>query len=933
MLGCSNSAYCIGDNFDVIHSLFPQDSPLPSTSAERIEFLRELLTRARKAHNLKFFGDIVIPQVGVDSALVKSNPDACYSLHACPYLKPAFVLDIGIRVFFEPISGKLTSEAAVDSFVDEFRTTTYQGLKLWEYYAFDVARELSRFDEINSGKIDVTHCVIDDVTGKNVPSEKISLSKKSPAEIAELILKTSKINPQWPRWPRYVDPQVVAAFAGDRERFRRALDDANVQLYAEYDDDTAAVMDHLRGGLKYEFLAPGGGHSVPRYFCLISPESAYTVDVLGPLDNIVAIANHGWVMNGSADIDYAGPGSKAYIRRELVPWCDTAKLRYGSKREDNPALWDYMTRYVRLMAGIFDGFRIDNCHSIPIHILRYLLAQARSVNPKLLVFAELFSSMEHKLEYVATCGLDALVREIGKASGSFEEYISALSDTCGGWYSGVPAAPQQLPQHDGAYIPAQAPVIDWAYDQTHDNQPLSELRGSQDVNALTAALAMCKTPVGSMRGVDELYQHEVNVVHERRRFDPFIYETSGKTKAGGITIPGIMSARKVYNKLHHDLDKEGYDSVRIERIPYGNHIPGLIFTRINPKTLDKVVMLTLDALHEPYEYAPLNGWFIDIYGSFVETLFFSSVKVSNTEASNAKAAQFLTGVTSELTLLESPDAAQLSPYVSVYPKEDSPDFTRLAVHKFPAGSVVCFKFTLPAHAKAAWARASELISGDAAARSLDGVSLLDMNVLMYRCPSEERDDRPDDVYGIPGYGDLVYHGLQGWMDALFYALKTPVVSADNPVVRNVSDGLWAIKNMISRIEHIEGLKKVRENYLKPLYEILEALPVSLRFRAFADAVKLLYDEAVKKCVDMMSPFVKEGSTFVKELAMGSVMFYGRVAKAPLVDPKLLPESIGDKFVPSLAAGFDHFSVGYMRSWGRDTTIALPGLLFTTGRFE
>lgn len=71
-----------------------------------------------------------------------------------------------------------------------------------------------------------------------------------------------------------------------------------------------------------------------------------------------------------------------------------------------------MLEYVRQMARQFDGFRMDNLHGSPLYVAKYLIRQARKVNPNLVVFAELFTNTDAETAaFVRQIGLDSTLLE------------------------------------------------------------------------------------------------------------------------------------------------------------------------------------------------------------------------------------------------------------------------------------------------------------------------------------------------------------------------------------------------------------------------------------------------------------------------------------------------------------------------------------------
>lgn len=334
-------------------------------------------------------------------------------------------------------------------------------------------------------------------------------------------------------------------------------------------------------GARYERIDPAGprrqkcdaaNEFVTPYFTCPSKESLESeMELLYTTEGGLCMAHNGWVMGDDPLRNFALPGSQVYLRRELVAWGDSVKLRYGDKPEDSPFIWEYMKKYTVQMATLFDGIRLDNCHSTPLHVASYMLDAGRKVNKDLYVVAELFTGSEEKDNiFVNKLGITSLIREGLSAWNSHE--LGRLVYKYGGKPVGA-FSTSHGPQRLRGTV-AHALFLDW----THDNPSPVEKRTIEDMLPSAGLVSMASCAVGSNRGYDELVPHHIHVVEESRSY----------SNLSRLDIEsGMLVARREITKLHIRLAEEGYTEVYVDQLTKDV----VAVTRHCPKTRKSVIMI------------------------------------------------------------------------------------------------------------------------------------------------------------------------------------------------------------------------------------------------------------------------------------------------------------------------------------------------------
>ena len=932
--GNSNSPYSIYDQLSFDPSCFPHGEKDIATMIARME----------KEHGLLGLTDVVWNHTAHNSKWLEEHPEAGYNIETAPWLESALELDDALLKFGNELlnyglPSVLKSIDDLNKVIAGVEKHIIQPMNLWQYYVVDVKRDAQRAVEaFLQGDISMPEEGFSPDFGGLGGVKTWSLKQKAD------FLKSSgfvKVDELGSRFERAIDPGVAAALltilhgrydsnaSSEDQAFQSMTDilnEVNEKFYKDYNDDVKTIQEQLFDRIKYVHLDEHG----PKLGA-IGPKSALIESYFTRLPintttkkhdpKCLSLVNNGWIWAANALKDHAGSDSRAYLRREVIIWGDCVKLRYGETPEDNPFLWDFMTRYTRLMAKYFAGLRVDNCHSTPLVVAEYLLDQARQVRPNLAVFAELFTgSEEMDYVFVKRLGISALIREAmqawstqevsrlvhmhgGRPIGSFEVDDVAISERSARSMNGANGTRSGQLEKVLRIRPSIVHAL--FMDCTHDNEVPAQKRDARDTLPNAALVNMCACATGSVMGYDEIYPRLLNIVSEKRTY-------TSKSSEGPLDIGGgieIGGVKKLLNQLHTYMGQAGFDETFIH-----HEEEYITVHRVHPKTRKGYFLVTHTAFpgygdgHGVLSPIHLTGTKAKLLGSW--SLWVDASHKATDEVCSEK--RLLKGLPSKVSDFQG---------VEVSSNEEETVIT--VPDSFPPGSVALFETWMPG---AEHAEGLDSFVTTGAKDAFADLSLVDLNFMLYRSEPEECDCLGGGVYTIPNYGALVYAGLQGWWSVLKNVIRDNDLG--HPICNHLRDGQWALDWIVSRLERIAkceqrpALDKAAQ-WLQQRFDAIRKLPNFLLPRYFALVIQTAYNTSWNRGIELLGDNIKHGQTFLQSLAMVSIQMTG-----PMNSASLYPEGK----MPCMSAGLPHFTHDWARCWGRDVFISLRGLYLATGRY-
>ncbi|KAJ7623337.1 glycoside hydrolase family 13 protein [Roridomyces roridus] len=796
--GHSDSPYSIRDQMKYDQSMFDAEGRGADFGKAH---MTALLQAAKDDYGLLSLTDVVLNHTADDSSWLVQHPEAGFSPANSPHLTPAFELDSAlIQLSGELAERKLPTSITNDQDLDSLASAVeglVKDLNLWQYYVLDAALASNKFIQ--------------------------GLGKLAS------------------RFGVHVEPGVAAGLV--KAAF---VDVSEMDSLADAWATVAAAVDNVKNRLKYTRLDAHGpklgliskSYIATRrtYFTRLAPTSS-----ADPL--VYSLANNGWIWAADPLKNFAELPSKCYLRREVIVWGDCVKLRYGSGPEDNPWLWSHMQSYVESLAASFDGFRIDNCHSTPLHVGVAMLDAARVVQP----------GFEMDLVFVKRLGVNSLVRESGNGYDPKELsrliYRHGVGKPIGSMDSACLTSMEELapPTGKGPVRPCVVTLLNGStphallYDLTHDNETLLDKRSAEDALSTAALVTFSYSAIGSVKGFDDLYPKLLDLVGEKRK-----YELTGLEDGSGIA-----SIKHVFNGLHTEMVLDGYQEGHVHQ-----ENDYIVLHRVHPGTQKGYLLVA----HTAFSKGSKDRGYIN------------PIKLRRTRA------KFILGASLEFASYEVPKEAEtlrgmpaklveMAPVVVPQGLDGEGPYSEILVpDQFPPGSIMLFETHMQEYDATL-----DAFCTSGAKEALADLDLVDLNVVLHRADGEERDASGGEygVYDVPGLGKMVYCGLQGWMHPLQHIMRYNDLG--HPLCAHLREGSWALdyvhKRLSKQAEVMPRLTKPAEWFKERFERVKASVPPHLRPKYFALVISEAYKAARSAVVEQSSEFISSGHSFTQDLAL------------------------------------------------------------------
>ena len=207
------------------------------------------------------------------------------------------------------------------------------------------------------------------------------------------------------------------------------------------------------------------------------------------------------------------------------------------------------------------------------------------------------------------------------------------------------------------------------------------------------------------------------------------------------------------------------------------------------------------------------------------------------------------------------------------------------------------------------------------------LDLCDINLVLYKCEREEQDNTKGErgTYGFEKFGPLCYAGISHLHKKLN---EFKLNKENNTILDNIRAGDWLLDYTIKRYKDQPNLRDLYNN-LCSIFDNYKKLYVHHKPVYITKIIDLIYNIMIMKLYDLMkNKKIINFSSFSRLLLNAIPQFNGYIESSRFKHNTDYPYN-----KLSLSAGLPHFSVEYMRCWGRDTFISFNGLFLIPGLFK